>query len=99
MARVPVGRDPHVIFVEKADVFDAYGLKESDSQAIYVIRPDGYVAWRGDGPRRGLPVFPGPLRPRSFGPGRNPLERLPGLIFVRFPAQGSWLCFGSCRSA
>lgn len=49
VARVPFGRDPHVVFVEKADVFDAYGLKEADSQAIYVVRPDGYVAWRGDG--------------------------------------------------
>ena len=49
VARVPVGRDPHVVFVERADVFDAYGLKEADSQAIYLVRPDGYVAWRGDG--------------------------------------------------
>ena len=49
VARVPFGRDERVEFVETATVFRAYGLDEGTSQALYVVRPDGYVAWRGAG--------------------------------------------------
>jgi len=49
VTRLAVGRDERVVAAASADVFDAYGLRERDGQAIYLIRPDGYVAWRGDG--------------------------------------------------
>lgn len=29
-----------------AQIFDQFGLKQVNDQAIYLIRPDGYVAWR-----------------------------------------------------
>jgi hypothetical protein len=31
------------------EAFARYGLVRADAQALYVIRPDGYVAWRDDG--------------------------------------------------
>ncbi|MET0403652.1 MAG: FAD-dependent monooxygenase [Cystobacter sp.] len=49
VTRVPAGKDPHAVFVESADVFDAYGLEGREAQALYVVRPDGYVCWRSDG--------------------------------------------------
>ena len=42
--------DKNAIFANGPDVFDQYGVDaKDDSQAIYVIRPDNYVAWRSSG--------------------------------------------------
>lgn len=49
VARNAVGRDGRSVAAISPDAFDRYGLRERDGQAIYVIRPDGYVAWRSDG--------------------------------------------------
>lgn len=49
VTRLTWGQDEQVVTATAAEVFDAYGLKARDAQAIYVIRPDGYIAWRGDG--------------------------------------------------
>lgn len=43
------GRDPRAVFVESADVFEAYGLRKQDAQAVFVVRPDGYVMWGSNG--------------------------------------------------
>ncbi|MFG1605085.1 FAD-dependent monooxygenase [Actinoplanes sp. NPDC049265] len=48
VARVVCRSDERVELVDSAEVFDAYGLRGNESQALYVIRPDGYVAWRCD---------------------------------------------------
>jgi len=49
VARLAVGQDPRVVFVSSPEVFDAYGVRGQEQQATYLVRPDGYVAWRGDG--------------------------------------------------
>ncbi len=49
ISRLAVGQDPRVVFVSSAEVFRAYGLTGLEQQALYVVRPDGYVAWRCDG--------------------------------------------------
>lgn len=49
VTRLAVGRDERVVAASASDVFDAYGVHDRDAQALFVIRPDGYVAWRGDG--------------------------------------------------
>ncbi len=41
-----VGRDPRLIQAENGAVFAAYGLGAGRKQALYLLRPDGYVAWR-----------------------------------------------------
>ena len=41
-----VGRDPRLVQAENGAVFRAYGLEAGRRQALYLIRPDGYVAWR-----------------------------------------------------
>ncbi len=41
-----VGRDPRLVQAENGAVFKAYGLEAGRRQALYLIRPDGYVAWR-----------------------------------------------------
>jgi 2-polyprenyl-6-methoxyphenol hydroxylase-like FAD-dependent oxidoreductase len=48
IGRVAGRRDDRVEPVASVQVFHAYGLSDHDSQALYVIRPDGYVAWRSD---------------------------------------------------
>jgi 2-polyprenyl-6-methoxyphenol hydroxylase-like FAD-dependent oxidoreductase len=48
VARVEARPDPRVHRADSAQVFEHYGLTEPDSQALYVIRPDGHVAWRCD---------------------------------------------------
>ncbi|MCS7477339.1 FAD-dependent monooxygenase [Umezawaea endophytica] len=48
VGRVAVRRHDQVEQVESVQVFEHYGLTEPDSQALYVIRPDGHVAWRSD---------------------------------------------------
>lgn len=49
VTRMAVGRDGRCIVATQADVFDAYGVTRRDGQATFLVRPDGYVAWRADG--------------------------------------------------
>ena len=49
VARLAFGRHAAVDPVETAEVFDTYGLPGASDQAVLVIRPDGYIAWRADG--------------------------------------------------
>ncbi len=49
VARLAVGRTGRVAFVARPDAFDAYGVAEPDGQALYLVRPDGVVAWRAAG--------------------------------------------------
>ncbi|MGW6932518.1 FAD-dependent monooxygenase [Lentzea sp. NPDC054927] len=48
ISRVEARQDDRVHRADSAQVFEHYGLTEPDSQALYVIRPDGHVAWRCD---------------------------------------------------
>ncbi|MGW6448052.1 FAD-dependent monooxygenase [Lentzea sp. NPDC055074] len=48
VARVEARQDDRVHRADSAQVFEHYGLTEPDSEALYVIRPDGHVAWRCD---------------------------------------------------
>ena len=41
-----IGRHSAIIQVENAAVLAAYGLSNAVPQALYLVRPDGYVAWR-----------------------------------------------------
>ena len=41
-----IGRDPRIIQAESDQVFDAYGLTRDTPQAIFLIRPDGHIAYR-----------------------------------------------------
>lgn len=43
-----IGRDPRLVRVEGGSVFGAYGVDDDTPQALFLIRPDGYVAWRCD---------------------------------------------------
>ena len=43
------GNDPRVLRAESAEVFAVYGVGHETPQALYLVRPDGYVAWRGAG--------------------------------------------------
>ena len=48
VGRVACRPDDRVELVDAVEVFQRYGLTRPDSQALYVIRPDGHVAWRMD---------------------------------------------------
>ncbi|MCH4894984.1 NAD(P)-binding protein [Sphingomonas sp. SFZ2018-12] len=48
-ARLDMPAHPRVERVERAELFAAYGLHADDAQALLLVRPDGFVAWRGDG--------------------------------------------------
>lgn len=48
VARVASRRDDRVEYVDSAQVLTRYGLTQPHSQALFVIRPDGYIAWRAD---------------------------------------------------
>jgi hypothetical protein len=41
-----IGRDRRLIQAENGAVFSAYGLDGSRKQALYLVRPDGHIAWR-----------------------------------------------------
>ncbi len=43
------GSDPRLIQAENSAVFSAYGLDHDRPQALYLVRPDGHVAWRAPG--------------------------------------------------
>ncbi len=44
-----MGRDQRIVQAESNQVFEAYGLSADTPQALYLIRPDGYIAYRSDG--------------------------------------------------
>jgi hypothetical protein len=46
VARSLVGRDARVLQAESPQVFRAYGLSRRVPQATFLVRPDGYVAYR-----------------------------------------------------
>ncbi|MBM2620776.1 FAD-dependent monooxygenase [Actinoplanes sp. LDG1-06] len=48
IARVACRPDERVEHVESVEVFERYGLTHPDAQALFLIRPDGHVAWRRD---------------------------------------------------
>ncbi len=43
------GQDTRVRRAESGEVFTAYGVDHETPQALYLVRPDGYVAWRAAG--------------------------------------------------
>jgi 2-polyprenyl-6-methoxyphenol hydroxylase-like FAD-dependent oxidoreductase len=46
---IPSGKgDEPIIRAEALGVFSAYGLDPETPRALYLVRPDGYVAWRAD---------------------------------------------------
>ena len=49
VARLTFGRHPKVEPAEVVEVFDRYELPGPDDQAVLLVRPDGYVTWRGEG--------------------------------------------------
>ena len=44
-----MGRDGRIVQAESNQVFEAYGLSADTPQALFLIRPDGYIAYRSDG--------------------------------------------------
>ena len=48
IGRVACRRDPRVEFVESPQIFEHYGLNDDRAQALFIVRADGYVAWRMD---------------------------------------------------
>lgn len=48
IARLAVGADAAVERVERADLFDRYGLADDAAQALLLVRPDGHIAWRAE---------------------------------------------------
>ena len=49
VARSLIGRDARFRQAESAEVFEAYGLSSRLPAAVFVVRPDGYVAYRAAG--------------------------------------------------
>jgi 2-polyprenyl-6-methoxyphenol hydroxylase-like FAD-dependent oxidoreductase len=41
-----IGRDPRIIQAESDQAFEAYGLTRDTPQALFLIRPDGHIAYR-----------------------------------------------------
>jgi 2-polyprenyl-6-methoxyphenol hydroxylase-like FAD-dependent oxidoreductase len=48
LARMTVGAHGAVERLERADLFERYGLTDEHAQALVLIRPDGVVAWRSE---------------------------------------------------
>lgn len=48
ITRSLLGRDPRIICAESNQVFTMYQLTRQHPQAIFLIRPDGYIAYRSD---------------------------------------------------
>ena len=48
VSRSLVGRHPSLIQAEHSGAFESYGLDRHVPQALYLVRPDGYVAWRAE---------------------------------------------------
>jgi len=49
IARFEHGLDPNALLANGPEAFDRYGVSGATRQALYLIRPDGYVAWRSAG--------------------------------------------------
>ncbi len=49
IARSLIGRDARFVQAESPEVFAAYGLSRRVPQAVFLVRPDGYVAYRAVG--------------------------------------------------
>jgi hypothetical protein len=49
VARSLIGRDARFRQAESAEVFEAYGITRRVPAAVFVVRPDGYVAYRAAG--------------------------------------------------
>ena len=49
IARSLIGRDARFLQAESPEVFVAYGLSRRVPQALFLVRPDGYVAYRAVG--------------------------------------------------
>ena len=47
-ARLDTPFHPRVERVERAELFERYGLAADDAQALLLVRPDGFIAWRGN---------------------------------------------------
>jgi 2-polyprenyl-6-methoxyphenol hydroxylase-like FAD-dependent oxidoreductase len=43
-----LGRDPRIIQAESNQVFQTYGLSDETPQGLFLVRPDGYIAYRSD---------------------------------------------------
>ena len=43
-----IGRDPRLIRAESSQAFDFYGLTAESPEGLFLIRPDGYIAFRSD---------------------------------------------------
>lgn len=43
-----IGRDERIVRAESGQAFEAYCLDGATPRALYLIRPDGYIAWRTD---------------------------------------------------
>jgi hypothetical protein len=43
-----VGRDERLLQAESTQVFEAFGLTNESPQGMFLIRPDGYIAFRSD---------------------------------------------------
>jgi 2-polyprenyl-6-methoxyphenol hydroxylase-like FAD-dependent oxidoreductase len=48
IAQSLMGRDKHIIRAESSQVFEVYGLTRNKPQALFLIRPDGYIAFESD---------------------------------------------------
>jgi 2-polyprenyl-6-methoxyphenol hydroxylase-like FAD-dependent oxidoreductase len=46
VARSLIGRDPRLLQAESPEVFAVYGLGRRVPQALFLVRPDGYLAYR-----------------------------------------------------
>ena len=48
IAYLPTGPDERILRAESGEAFTAYGVSHETPQALYLVRPDGYIAWRAD---------------------------------------------------
>ena len=48
VAYTSTGPDERILRAESGEAFTAYGVSHETPQALYLVRPDGYVAWRAD---------------------------------------------------
>ena len=62
IAYTATGPGERLLRAESGEAFTAYGVSHERPQALYLVRPDGYVAWRAD--RHDLPALAAFLRER-----------------------------------
>ena len=48
VAYCTAGGEERIARAEAAEIFNAYGVDHETPQALYLVRPDGYIAWRAD---------------------------------------------------